>query len=801
MSNLPAVDNPILRYWQDAALREKLGAFSVDLQDAVPLKAAELKNGTIQQKALAGLTITKTVWIAPFKITKKSLPSQSWVPLWIPANLIEGQLQPDKDCPLPWLLTQFFDLQSESGTLFENIEHYDKVLLDYFFDAQLKLVTFSWETYFSSCMALFQGLLRPHVQDILETEYIISDHGWMIDVPDVFPLSLLSPLAHRYASLEEPCFQEYKESYDRNDLLLIKGHYPKAPVLLHSQNRALIQMLSLKEGEIQALKIPPGTEKIGFLQALIASIWCQAASVQSTFSPGIVCVGPQKPEFNFLPCDFSQTSEYQCVNEGMQILTDYLELNDKLKKIFGSVDAVDNILLARQIEDQKLEAEFERCTDLYAKWQKQYVGIWASLVACLPNAKKRKNKLAEQFFRELITDHTQTDSQSDAAQLIIEKIRKIKVTRTKIHNELVDICQWVASKNGVQHHWLTWAQKNLKNNSDINLEDVLILLRQQCGESLFKLACDYFKTTPLLNSMSIDEALEYPFDGLIDYLIVDNAHRLTASKVVPLLNKAKIAIFLGDDKGLPVRAVVSPLYDDMLLKAYQVANTEEDLEDLAYRGIQSSGSAFCVAKAVSAFKKIQIDGVMAFCELSLQEQTRIHPAIFEYSRVMYARSVQVLREDSDDNVWLPLCYVHIQGEKQSFELSYKNVMEAEVLLDWLVKNRVRLANKSTAIVTLFLGQKQYLMERLMQLNLQISVYLLNETDNLSQDIILFSPVYTRYDVKPYLLDQGETFLHVALTRARESFMIFADMDIFNAHTHTPCGHLAKLLFQKEVSYV
>lgn len=799
MTNLSSpesfIDNALLQYWQDAALREKFSAFSVDLEHAVSLSASNLKNGMIQRYLSQNKLGSKTVWIAPFKIIKKSSDSHAWVPLWIPADLIERQLHPSTVSPLPWIPTQFFDLQSERGTWFENIEQYDKLLLDYFFDAQAKLVIYSnWETYFSRCLALFQALLRPHVRDLLELDYTIIDDGWMIETLNVLP-ALSTPLAQQYVSLHPPTFKEYT-----TDLLCIKGAYPKAPILLPSHEIALMQLLSLKKGEMQALTIPPGTSKEGLLKAFIASIWSEAFE-KTRAAPVIVLAGSQKPTLDLSVRDFSQTPEYDDVCQGMQILIEYGALNDTLKKKFESVQRVDNILLEAQLADQKLEIEFERCTQRYTDWQKQHkTSVWGRFATWLPNAKKRREKLAKQFFDELFIDTEVIDQQRSIEQVVLEKIRKIKVTRTKIHNELVEICQWIASKNGMQNRWVSWAQKNTPNRVSMSLEENLVWMRQQCAESLFKKACDYFNT-PLLNRMSIEEALDYPFEGMIDYLIIDNAHRITASKILPLLNKAKIAVFLGDEKGFPMPALVSPLYDNFLLKACYVNATEEDLEELAYRGIQTNGSAFAIAKAMSRFKKMQPDGCEAYCELSLQEQTKIHPAIFEYSRSVYLRLVRVLAKADTHNVLPPLCYLHIKGLNQAFELSFRNTIEADFLLDWLVKNTALCTNKSVAIITLFLAQKHYITHRLAALKVSTDVYLLSETDNLSQDIILFSPGYTSSDSKPYLLDQGDAFLNVALTRATESFMIFADMDIFNPHTHSPCGQLAKLLFQKEVSYV
>jgi len=139
--------------------------------------------------------------------------------------------------------------------------------------------------------------------------------------------------------------------------------------------------------------------------------------------------------------------------------------------------------------------------------------------------------------------------------------------------------------------------------------------------------------------------------------------------------------------------------------------------------------------------------------------------------------------------------VHVRGKLQSNSLSFYNRLEAETLSNWLTANLRYTFNRSIAILTPYPGQKEYLNQLLKVLNITVPVYLLSEATNLEQDIILFSPVYTSHCKKPYLLDQGEYLINVALNCAKESFMIFADMGIFDSFRQSPSGKLAQLLFK------
>ena len=250
--------------------------------------------------------------------------------------------------------------------------------------------------------------------------------------------------------------------------------------------------------------------------------------------------------------------------------------------------AVDEKLEAHQLTDQKLEAEFERCTERYQQWQKQYpVSMWQNLMNWLPSMGARRQRLAAQFFQDYLKAPKESEIQISAEQRIIEKIRKIKVARTKIHTELVDLSQWFTSKNGTQKRWLEWLERNQLDSAESSWAMSASLLKYQRPE--------WVKVLSIEGALKPDSSIA----GLeIDYLLIDNADKITPAKIVPLLAQAKTALFLGKDIELPIWACMSPVYDNEILKACHLAETEEELEDLSYRGIHASGSAFCVAKAV-----------------------------------------------------------------------------------------------------------------------------------------------------------------------------------------------------------
>lgn len=714
----------LLQYWQEAALRERISNPHFDLTQTISLNAQALKSGQTHIKG------NKEVLIAPWWAQKKEA-SQSFAPLWIPADLIDGQLHPSKRCPLPWLCTH--------NPIFESLEQYDKALLDHFFDAQGELIKHTqWEMYVEASLSLFKNLLKPDLKAILDKEYdFYQDKGWMIENK---PSDASSPLLSRYASLEEVDFEALSNP---------------------------LKVIDLQVGQIQALHTPFGSEKNPFIKTLLTGLWSKALIENK--APVIVWTGLQKPSFECIldkktsvPSQEEIEKIAQVVRQGNHLWKEVLDLNQHLRAQFSHADSIEEVLERYQNEDQNLEIEFERCVQRYSEWQKQSGSGWKKW---LPQAKKRQQKLAQSFF-EAYVENTNNEPEVDCEQLMLDKIRKIKVARTKIHNELVDVSQFLASKNGVQNRYLEWVKQNIPQEVLVNkhtLEEKQACIEHYFSDRLFKLACAHFKiqsAQDLVNLISLEESSRI---SEIDYLIVDNAHTILPSHILELLSKSKKALFLADEQGLPIEIMMSPVYDRTLLKTYELATTEESLEDLFYQGIHASASAFCVAKVVSVFQTLQEDGITSVCDLSLKAKASSMPT---------------------------LEYVHINGDHEAFDLSYKNEQEAEVIVDYLQAN----SHLDRAIITLFEGQKVYLTQRLAQLKIECPVLLLNEIYTLSKKQIIFSPSYTCIHLKPYPLDQKEALLKLVLRYAQESVLIVADMGIFNPHTHTPSGQMAKLLF-------
>ena len=68
--------------------------------------------------------------------------------------------------------------------------------------------------------------------------------------------------------------------------------------------------------------------------------------------------------------------------------------------------------------------------------------------------------------------------------------------------------------------------------------------------------------------------------------------------------------------------------------------------------------------------------------------------------------------------------------------------------------------------------------------------------------MIFSPVYGIDDRPPYFFDRDNSMLNVAVSRAKDSFLVFGNMNNFDQKASSkPSGILASFLFRDEANEI
>ncbi|QNL50269.1 hypothetical protein H8S90_01150 [Olivibacter sp. SDN3] len=321
-------------------------------------------------------------------------------------------------------------------------------------------------------------------------------------------------------------------------------------------------------------------------------------------------------------------------------------------------------------------------------------------------------------------------------------------------------------------------------------------------------------------SMRINEQwVSKPLYELFDILIVDEAGQVSPEVGVPAFSLAKKAIVVGDVYQIePVWNVRNDNIDKGNLKEANLL-LQYSFDHLKEKGVLcSSGNLMFLAQHASDYS--QVDG---FNGTLLTEHRRCVNELIAFSndfvynntlRPMVGSSKGVSYESEESSIFIPpLAYIHIAGDSTNhFSGSLQNKQEAEAIAKWIARygdiittsiNKEKPSDEHKniedclAIVTPFSAQKTEIKKALKKYNVsvKITVGTVHALQGAEKTIIIFSSTYGKNHNGNLFFDNGPNMLNVALTRAKQHFIVMGNMRLFNpTNTMKPSGALAHYLF-------
>lgn len=297
-----------------------------------------------------------------------------------------------------------------------------------------------------------------------------------------------------------------------------------------------------------------------------------------------------------------------------------------------------------------------------------------------------------------------------------------------------------------------------------------------------------------------------PLYNYIDILIIDEAGQVVPEVAGASFALAKKAVIVGDTLQIPPVWKVPLAVDIGNAQGFGLAETISDYEKIGISGAMASdGSVMRMAKNLSRFTEPGADGGMW-----LTEHRRCVPEIIEYCNELAYHGKLLPKRQSIKDYFLPyMGYAHIPGSAEKRGGSLKNELEAEVIVSWIDRNKDRILDNYReegltcvediiAIVTPFASQKDLLRKKLRKAGMGgVKAGTVHTLQGDERPIIIFSSVYDSNFSSTYYYDHDESMLNVAVSRARDSFLVFGDMGIFVPGTSAPSSVLAKYLFQSE----
>lgn len=149
-----------------------------------------------------------------------------------------------------------------------------------------------------------------------------------------------------------------------------------------------------------------------------------------------------------------------------------------------------------------------------------------------------------------------------------------------------------------------------------------------------------------------------------------------------------------------------------------------------------------------------------------------------------------------DLLFPPMYCIHVEGNSSIINTSRQNQNEVKAIVNWLVENKCKIEEKYEkvenviGIITPFVGQKKSLKFALKNAGFDIDTLKLGTIHALQEaerPIILFSIVYGKGDSRTMFFerDNKPNMLNVAVSRAKDNFIVFANTKILDKKSKNP----------------
>lgn len=307
-----------------------------------------------------------------------------------------------------------------------------------------------------------------------------------------------------------------------------------------------------------------------------------------------------------------------------------------------------------------------------------------------------------------------------------------------------------------------------------------------------------------------------------DLLIVDEAGQVLPEVAGASFALAKQALVIGDTLqiepmwSLPGKVDIGNLLREKLLPESEYYEPFERLCELGKTA--SAGSVMRIAQCATRYHQVPDlpRGLFLF------EHRRCFNEIIRYSNELCYRGkllpvrgtkIAALESKTSDCDRLPaMGYLHVDGISQSRGGGSRfNLLEADVIAAWLVQHKAELEatyqkplGEIVGVVTPFTSQVQAISRACIKQGLpvgseegQLTVGTVHSLQGAERLVIIFSPVYSKHADGGFI-DKRPSMLNVAVSRAKNTFLVFGDMDVFElTPSSSPRGKLAALLFHDD----
>jgi len=291
----------------------------------------------------------------------------------------------------------------------------------------------------------------------------------------------------------------------------------------------------------------------------------------------------------------------------------------------------------------------------------------------------------------------------------------------------------------------------------------------------------------------------------IDLLIVDEAGQVSPEIAAGAFSLAKKAIVVGDVYQIEPVWSVSRALDKALAMKNGAIRSLDEFELLEQTGLNTSCSnVMKVAAKCCKYEKFNDKG------LFLSEHRRCYNEIIDYcNKLIYKGNLQPMRGDGRQDKklaiaeWPQMGFKQIKSDKSIKKGSSRlNQFEASQIVEWVKNNfsRIKAAypqdekeSNLVGIITPFKAQAKCieveLKKQVPDFYSMISVGTIHTFQGADRRIIILSTVYGEQD-GCFFIDANKSLMNVAVSRAKDNFFVFGDINCLK-DTHNSASGLLK----------
>ncbi len=450
-------------------------------------------------------------------------------------------------------------------------------------------------------------------------------------------------------------------------------------------------------------------------------------------------------------------------------------LDMELKKLLDRNIAPPTEAFIEQYDSTRLLAVLKELEYILVEVSSKQEGNWnflERLIGLFTKKEIRYIKKITQLLGEIVTKGEPIETLSDLARIISREVDRYRYALTDRYiyefNKKIkktNIRKIEGDLETTKLERISYAKALIKNQILMNVATVdlsEIELDFKDEEKFNRL----LKIFPIIVCTNLSLPNCIPKEVSFDMGIIDEASQCDIPATIPTIKRSHNIVIIGDDKQLNPITTINERLDDFNLRKYNIN------ENIKYR----DNSIF------DAYRKLA--GAYTF----LNRHYRSKDSIIQFSNVkFYGSKLKVMTHEGDGpNIHL----INVKGYTQYSKIGSKsgfNTLEVQSTFDYLKKLKHADYQGSIGIISPFRKQKQAFEEMIMKKKdpfyKNIDIGTVHTFQGYEKDTILFSTVISK-NAKPgsiQWLNQMEKLLNVAITRAKNRFVLIGDQEVLTHH--------------------